>query len=120
MLPKQSLLSPLNYFLFSFNMIDFDDHVSTTKICYANETIFELFNYDKYDHFIILLEFSTVFHAFFVLFLLLCAVKLKKQKRRVNDASVSREEPVTETTHPEFQQNYPRLGRFLSLVNMKM
>lgn len=88
-------------------------------ICYANETIPEIFKYDNYDCLFVFLEFSTLFHAFLLLFLFLY-FKLRKQKKRVNQNTHVQDETSTETTTPEVRVSYPRLGRFLSLVTIKV
>lgn len=100
-------------------MTDFES-VDSSRVCYANQTHFITYRFKNYENLATLLEFSALINAIFILFLLLCVVKLRKQKNCVTEENSIPDEPSTESTKPEVRESYPRLGRFLSLITIKL
>lgn len=100
-------------------MTDFGTDDST-EICYRNDTMHQTNNYESYGNLMIILEFSAFFHAFFFSLLIICIVKSRKQAESTNKGDNVKDHTLTETVSPEVQVSYPKLGRFLSLVAIKL
>lgn len=100
-------------------MISFDTGDSR-EICYANETISATFRYEDYNQWLVLLSFSATFHAGFLLLLHSCAVKFGKYKKDCEEEAIVQDESPTEATLKPVEVFHRRLGRFLSLVNIKL
>lgn len=113
------MLSRLSYKYLYSNMTDFDPDAST-EICYPNDTTHQTISYESYENLMIIFEFSALFHAFFFSLLIVCVVKLRKQAESTNEGDNINDQALTETVIQEVQVSYPKLGRFLSLVAIKL
>lgn len=99
-------------------MTDFERDESR-KFCYANDTVFKTTTYDKLQHLIIIFESSALFHAIFLSFLIICVIRFRKQKN-TEDSDIKDNFSAETANIKEVQVSYRKLGRFLSLVTIKL